>query len=52
MVLRQRDSMVVAPMVPTVAAEIADLEAEEMASTEGQAPAGGGSARRMQHLTH
>ena len=43
MVLRQRDSMVVVPMVPTVGAEIADLEcapsAEEMASTEGQAPA-------------
>ena len=41
--LRQRDSMVVAPMVPTVGAEIAGLEcapsAEEMASTEGQAPA-------------
>ena len=43
MVLRQRDSVVVAPMVPTVGTEIADLErapsAEEMASTEGQAPA-------------
>ena len=33
MVLRQRDSMVVATTVPAVGAEIAE---EEMASTEGQ----------------
>ena len=55
MVPRQRDSMVVAPMVPKVGAEVADLEcapsAEEMVSTEGQAPAAVVSARRMQHLT-
>ena len=53
MVLRQRDSMVVAPMVPTVGVEIADLgcapSAEETASTEGQAPAAVAAARGGDH---
>ena len=58
MVLRQRDSMVVAPMVPTVGVEIADLgcapSAEETAPSvwtpmEGQAPAAVAAARGGDH---
>ena len=51
MVLGQRDSMVVAPMVPTVGVEIADLECAPSAAswvrapTEGQAPAAVAAAR-------
>ena len=48
--------MVVAPMVPTVGAEIADLEcapsAEEMASTEGQAPAAVAAAHSVCSAWH